>query len=106
MVIELRKCQLDLWFADEQTLATRLLCRTGSMQHNIWLAETFKKRGQKWNPYEGVLTGGTWWKSPGDGHEEYQGGTLRRFGSEEEIYQFAGLDFIPPEKREPENLPK
>jgi DNA polymerase/3'-5' exonuclease PolX len=48
------RCQLDLWLADQTTYATRLLMRTGSKEHNIWLCERAASLGGHWNPYEGV----------------------------------------------------
>ena len=88
MIIQLRACQLDLWFAAPETLATRLLCRTGSMQHNIWLAERAKQRGYHWNPYEGLE----------------RDGKMFTFDSEEQIYLALGLPFISPRDREMEFL--
>lgn len=98
IILDLRKCQLDLWFADERTLATRLLCRTGSREHNIWLASRAKRQGRKWNPYEGVLTGGQW-RRIGDA-EEYMGGQLQPAASEAEVYALLDLPFIDPRDRE------
>jgi DNA polymerase/3'-5' exonuclease PolX len=104
LVIQLPKCQLDIWLADEKTFATRLLCRTGSMQHNIWLTGRAKRKGWKWNPYEGILTDGKWIKTAvGD---DYAGGHLNQFATEEEIYNFLDLPFIQPQNREIEYLVK
>lgn len=100
VILQLPKCQLDLWFATPETFATRLLCRTGSMQHNIWLATRAKRRDEKWNPYEGILHGGQW-RKVGDA-EVYEGGTLTRYNSEAEIYAALDLPFIEPKNREPE----
>lgn len=98
VIVELPKCQLDLWFADERTQATRLLCRTGSKEHNIWLATRAKRLGKKWNPYEGVLTGGEW-RRIGEA-EEYAGGHLQPAQSEADIYGLLDLPFIEPRDRE------
>ena len=84
MIIQLRACQLDLWFATSDTVGTRLLCRTGSMQHNIWLAERAKRMGLHWNPYEGLLLAGS----------------LLKARSEDEIYATLGLPYIEPRDRE------
>ena len=82
MLIELPKCQLDLWFADAATWGTRLLCSTGSKEHNIWLAQRAIDRGLRWNPYEGL--------QPEDGGQR----------TEAEIYAALGLEFIAPVHRE------
>lgn len=84
VILQLPKCQLDIWFATPETFATRLLCRTGSMQHNIWLAERAQRQGKKWTPYEGI---------------EANGGLIR-FSSEERIYAELGLPWVGPKKRE------
>jgi DNA polymerase/3'-5' exonuclease PolX len=107
ILIALPKCQLDLWFADEKTFATRLLCRTGSMQHNIWLAGRAKRQGKKWNPYEGILYGGKWRRALG-GDEEYIDGQLVQevFKTEADIYASLDLPFIEPKNREIEFLVK
>ena len=54
------KCELDLWLAERKTLTTRLICRTGSMEHNVWIAQRAERMGMKWKPYEGLykLRGG------------------------------------------------
>ncbi len=98
IILQLAKCQLDIWFADETTFATRLMCRTGSKEHNIWLAQRAKSLGRKWNPYEGILFGGTW--NPVDGENVYEGGELCHFQTEEELYGALDLPFIEPGNRE------
>jgi DNA polymerase/3'-5' exonuclease PolX len=104
VILQLPKCQLDLWFATPETFATRLLCRTGSMQHNIWLASRAKRQGDKWTPYEGVLTGGQW-RTVGE-RDEYVSGTLKQFGTEAELYAWFSLPFIEPKQREHDWLVK
>lgn len=104
MVVQLPKCQLDLWYADEKNLASRLLCRTGSMQHNIWLASRAKRKGWKWNSYEGILTDGRWIETAAG--DDYAGGHLNQFATEEEIYRFLDLPFIEPKNRELDYLIK
>lgn len=99
MIAQLRKCQLDLWFATRETFGTRLMCRTGSKEHNIWMASRAKRRGWKWNPYEGLFTGGIWTTGP-SGVEAYAGGTLHPARTEAEIYQALDLPFIEPQNRE------
>jgi DNA polymerase/3'-5' exonuclease PolX len=89
-ILQLKKCQLDVYFASHETFATRFLCRTGSKEHNIFLAERAQSRGMKWESYEGLRV-----ESKG----LHTGETLR-FGSEEDIYAALGLKFIEPKDRE------
>lgn len=98
VIVELPKCQLDLWFAAEATFATRLVCRTGSREHNIWLASRAKRLGKKWNPYEGVYVGGVW-RRVGDA-DVYVGGELVQVDSETALYRLLDLPFIDPVNRE------
>lgn len=84
------QCQVDLWFAEQETLATRLLMRTGSKEHNIWLAMRAQDQGGTWNPYEGVTINGVAIPGP-----------FGRPGLEEEnIYAALQLKFIEPKNRE------
>lgn len=88
ILLELPKCQLDLWFADDRTWSTRLLCRTGSKEHNIWLAQRAIDRGLHWNPYEGLTP-----SDPSD--SSYLPST-----DEAALYAHLGLAFIEPQNRE------
>lgn len=90
LLLQLPRCQLDLWCSNEEKFATRLLCRTGSKEHNIWLASRFQHLGLHWNPYEGVS----------------RAGIIIPTATEEEIYALAKLPFIAPENRESEYLVK
>ena len=91
--------QLDLFLATppEQDMferkpgnwGTLFLCRTGSKQHNIYIVETAKRNGMRWNPYHGLYRA----KCLGPTH--WIAGE-----TEESIFTALGLDFIPPEKRE------
>jgi DNA polymerase/3'-5' exonuclease PolX len=85
-IIELLKCQLDLWFADEKTFAIRLLMRTGSKEHNIWIADRATDRGYHFKPYEGLVP---------EGHAR-----PLQFDTESAIYNHLGLAFIEPQNRE------
>lgn len=76
---------VDLYLATEETWATTLLVRTGSAQHNIWLAERAKARGLKLKA---------------DGTGIVRGEERVAWRSEEEIFAALGLDYIPPDKRE------
>jgi DNA polymerase/3'-5' exonuclease PolX len=89
-IIELRKCQLDLWMASKQNFGTRLLCRTGSMEHNIFLADLALRMGGKWESYDGVRLNGKLFPAE----------------TEEQVYNALDLPFIEPKNREIEFLRK
>lgn len=88
LIVELPKCQLDLWFASESTFGTRLLSRTGSREHNIWLCQQCVEAGLHWDPYEGLE----------------REGVLIEASTEEEMYRALGLEYIEPADREAEWL--
>ena len=75
---------IDILTANEANYASRLLCRTGSMQHNIFLAERARKLGLKWESLEGVSREGV--RLPAT--------------TEAEIYAHLGMPFIDPQDRE------
>lgn len=87
--------RLDVWMAQlgQRTLfgeggtnwGSLLLCRTGSISHNIHLVETARLLGLRWNPYWGVYDGM---------------GRCIACETEEEIFAALKLDFIKPEDRE------
>jgi DNA polymerase (family 10) len=66
-----------------------LLLRTGSKEHNIWLAQTAKANLMEWRVYEGL----------------FRGGKLIASDSEEAIFQALHLPFIPPHQRETKTNP-
>jgi DNA polymerase/3'-5' exonuclease PolX len=57
-LIQLPKCQLDIFCATIHTWGSLLLCRTGSKEHNIWLCSRAIRFGTHWNPYQGLASGG------------------------------------------------
>lgn len=87
--------QVDLWIAQPEqrdlletkptNFGSLLLCRTGSREHNIFMIETAKKLGLRWNPYYGVFDG--------------RGHCLASV-EEADLFRALKLDFIPPELRE------
>jgi len=83
--IQLPKCQLDVWIATAETWATRLLCRTGSKEHNIYLCQRAERMGMHWNPSEGLT--------------RKSGEPIPCF-NEAEIYRALGMKFIEPRNRE------
>jgi hypothetical protein len=86
--------QLDLWFArpaEADLLGARpgnwgtlLLCRTGSKEHNIRLAQRAATRGLHWQPHQGL----------------FRGRELVAAETEESIFDALGLQWIPPGFRE------
>jgi len=87
--------QVDLWLASAghgdlftptpTNFGSLLICRTGSVSHNIFLVEHAKRMNLRWNPYWGVFD---------------QFGKCIASETEESIFQALKLDFVPPELRE------
>ncbi len=77
--------QADLRVVPRESLGAALQYFTGSKAHNIALRDRAIKRGFKLNEY---------------GLFRIDDGQLVASGTEEEIYQALGLEFIPPELRE------
>lgn len=100
--------QIDIFFAHNgvddlitpqpTNFGSLLLCRTGSKEHNIWLASKAKAMDMHWNPYQGLIAGGAW-ELDGQG-SKYVGGKLIASETEEEIYEALGLKWISPALRE------
>lgn len=89
LLVQLPKCELDVWLADESNFGTRLLCRTGSKEFNVWLCQKAKERGMKWNPYRGLEVDGEL-----DGEMELVG------REEREILERLGVGWVEPKERE------
>ena len=83
-IVNLPKCQLDLWMADETTWTTRFVCRTGSKEFNIWLAQRALTLQMHWAPYEGIK----------------DQGRVLAVKDETDFFSRLKLPFIAPEKRE------
>ena len=79
-----RPSETDLLGTTPGTWGTLLLCRTGSRQHNVWIATRAAERSLHWNPYHGL----------------YSGKTVVASETEEHIFKALGLPFIAPENRE------
>lgn len=87
--------QIDLWVAKPKvydllgetpgTFGTLLLCRTGSMAHNIYLCKRAKGLGLHWNPHKGVLDAK---------------GNIVASEMEEDVFRALKLKYIKPEDRE------
>jgi DNA polymerase (family 10) len=82
--------RLDLWLAkpceaglfDEKpgNWGSLLLCRTGSVAHNIHMVARAKSLGLRWNPYWGV----------------FRGEECIASETEEEIFAALQMEFVPP----------
>ena len=75
--------EADLRVVNKEEFPYALMYFTGSKEHNVRLRGIAKKRGWKLNEY-GL----------------FDGDTLIKLESEEEIYRALGLSFVPPELRE------
>lgn len=84
--VEMDTIPLDIYFATEETWATLLLIRTGSVQNNIRLASLAKKKG---------------WRLAASGEGLFNGNGERIAGdSEISIYRSLGLAWQEPWERE------
>jgi DNA polymerase/3'-5' exonuclease PolX len=91
--------QLDIFIAKPEVremfettptnFGSLLLCRTGSVAHNIYLVQHAKALGLVWNPYHGVFG------PDGTGRSK-----LRASATEAEIFSALKLPFVKPEDRE------
>ena len=77
--------QVDLYRASRRTWGILLLIRTGSAEHNIYLAKLARRKGYRLAYSKGLL------------NEE---GEIIASETEHHVFQALGLDDIPPEERE------
>lgn len=84
VLVKIRLCDLDIFFATEETFGSVMLCRTGSREHNIYIIEEAKKLGMEWKPYRGL----------------FNAGTLVAGAEEMDILSALKLGWIEPERRE------
>ena len=82
-VIHKENIQLDLEILPERSYGSLLQHFTGSKEHNIALRTWAQERGLSISE-----------------HGIKKGGRLYTFSREEDVYQFLGMDWIPPELRE------
>ena len=94
--------QIDLWFAHPAIPAKKdmfgvveveaqpsnygslLLCRTGSKEHNIFIAQRAQSLGMSWQTSRGIV----------------QAGRVIASETEQDIFKALNLDYIAPERRE------
>jgi DNA polymerase (family X) len=82
-----RKSVPDLFGAQVRgNFGSLLLCRTGSREHNIYVAQRALAEGWKWDPYAGLFDGAGHW--------------LAGEWEEREIFERLGMGWIEPERRE------
>jgi DNA polymerase (family 10) len=74
----------DLFCPQPSTWGTRLLCRTGSREFNVWFAAQALARNLHWNPYWGL----------------YIGSQCVASATEQDMFRALKLDFIDPLDRE------
>lgn len=76
---------VDFRIVEPEQFATTLHHFTGSMKHNVKMRQLAKSRGEKISEY---------------GVENTETGEMKTFDTEEEFYEYFGLNWIPPEARE------
>ena len=79
---------IDLYLANESTWATILLIRTGSKEHNIYLAALARRRGMILKADGTVLV------------DQRTGKAAGSFREEADLFKFLGLRYVHPEARE------
>lgn len=92
-ILQLPRCQLDIYVATQANWGSKLLQRTGSKEHNIWLASRAQRHGCRWELDRGIVEIGS---------ADHIGTCVG--AREEDIYGFLNLRFIPPANREPGQL--
>ena len=86
--------ECDLRVVEPRHWGAALQYFTGSKEHNVTLRELALKQGWSLNEYGLTATGKAAGAAPAAEGEE------RFFAGEEELYNFLGLDWVPPELRE------
>lgn len=82
---------VDLFTANADNWWNYLVCRTGPAESNTRIAMRAQDMGWRWNPYgPGFSRGG----GPLGGEREE-----RRMGSEREVFEFVGMEYLEPWRR-------
>lgn len=82
--------QVDLRVFERKEWGAALIYFTGGQKHNIELRERALRQGWSLNEY----------RLAAENHPDFPDGEERFFETEEALYHFLGLDWIPPELRE------
>lgn len=77
---------VDLFATTEASWWNYLVCRTGPAELNTEIATRAQAKGWKWTPY-------------GKGFSHRHTGQVHRVSSEEDVFAFVGLPYIPPHQR-------
>jgi len=77
---------VDLFSTTEDAWFNYLVCRTGPADSNTRICVAAQRKGWKWNPY-------------GNGFTNNRTGETVAMDSEEAVFKFVGLPYLPPEKR-------
>ena len=78
---------VDVFVTQSASWWNYLVCRTGPSESNIRICQAARQRGWKWEPY-----------SPGFVREDYSERSAE-MDSEEAVFRFVGLEYLPPDKR-------
>ena len=76
---------VDLFAATDSNWWNYLVCRTGSLEHNVKVAAAAQARGWRWNPYAAGFTD--------------EQGNLVRVTCEKDVFTYVGLPFLMPWQR-------
>jgi DNA polymerase/3'-5' exonuclease PolX len=90
------KIGVDLYMATAETWATLLLIRTGSKEHNIWLAQKFRAQRMKLC----ADGSGIEQEGPSDPRTQISKPVTIQVREEARIFQALGLELIAPKNRE------
>lgn len=82
--IQLLTTKMDLFLATKATWWTRLICRTGSQDHNIFISQRARSLGMKWRSLTGLE----------------KDGQILPVSSEEEFYDLLQMPFLKPTERD------
>ena len=101
MTVQLRTVQLDLWFADAESWASKLINSTGSKDHNVWLSERAADRGLHWFVSYGLAElDKVRPQAHNEGRRARDAGLILPAKDETEFYARLGLAYIRPQDRE------
>ncbi len=76
---------VDLFSTTEASWHNYLVCRTGSKESNMRIAESARAKGWRWNPYGSGFTG--------------PNGATHSVDSERAVFDFVGLPYLEPSAR-------